>query len=114
MSYDTPTRCNMRLKVTGCSFKDRQTLLQKTVCHNITNGWLEREPNCPFDRNAIRVMTRIDGQPACIGYIDRETAKTLGPFMDTGRTIYCDRLTIIGGTPHKPTYGCMIDISFFA
>lgn len=55
------------------------------VDHKLDEGaWLrmEREPNNPHDTNAIQVLTKNGAQ--MIGYVAREKAEFLAPFMDIG------------------------------
>ena len=45
---------------------------------------LVREPNNPYDPNAIKIMKGIQ-----IGYVKKELAVTLAPLMDVGRDVTC-------------------------
>ena len=66
--------------------------------------WLEREPQNPYDPNAIIVKV-AHGQ---IGYVPRAVAARLcadGRIPDSGHIF-----ALFGGTPGKPTYGAIIEI----
>jgi hypothetical protein len=71
--------------------------------------WLLREPNNPYDTNAVSVW----GQAGeLIGYINRELAVDLAPQMDRGVWIEVTISELTGGTPDNPTLGCNIYLEF--
>lgn len=63
-------------KVAGVTFDNRQAILAKLVYGETIQ--LRREPENPYDRNAIRVE-RLNGEQ--IGYLNRSMAARLAPFF---------------------------------
>ncbi len=63
-------------KVAGVTFNNRQAVVARLVPSETIQ--LRREPNNPYDRNAIRVE-RLNGQQ--IGYLNRNMAARLAPFF---------------------------------
>ena len=61
--------------------EDRQKNIKMFGCKDIGTFALAREPNNPYDPNAIRVEL---GE-YLLGYVPRADAKELAPMMDTGR-----------------------------
>lgn len=45
---------------------------------------LEREPENPYDENAIKVLYDLDGESLHIGYIAKEDAAFIAPHLDEG------------------------------
>ena len=77
--HQTPSTSGkvIETRVVGVTFEGRQAVVallqfRETVV-------LKREPDNPYDANAIRVE-RLDG--AQIGYIPKEMAITIAPLMD--------------------------------
>lgn len=69
---------------------------------------LVREPNNPYDRNAIAVYVSA-GQ---IGYVPREDAEVHAPDMDDGATATARVVKINGGTPDAPSLGVVIEVDW--
>lgn len=67
---------------------------------------LRREPDNPYDGNAIAVYTAEGEQ---IGYLNRETAKEFAECMDDGERVSATLDKIIGGDGYS--YGCIIDLA---
>ena len=61
--------------------EDRQKNIKMFGCKDIGTFALVREPDNPYDPNAIRVEL---GE-YLLGYVPRADAKELAPMMDTGR-----------------------------
>ena len=77
---------NMFSKVVGVSFNDNQSKIMKifeSVEYTKEPIMLQlvREPNNPYDTNAIKV-----GE---IGYLSKEVASQLSPLMDKGVKLNC-------------------------
>jgi hypothetical protein len=65
-------------RVAGVTFEGRQSVIARlSIGENIL---LRREPNNPYDPNAIRVECQDGWQ---IGYLNRHLAAMLAPFFDT-------------------------------
>lgn len=45
---------------------------------------LEREPDNPYDENAVKVYMSVDDEPVWIGYIETTVAAEIAPEMDEG------------------------------
>lgn len=65
----------------GVTFDDAQENIKKFGCKDIGSFALVREPNNPYDPNAIRVCL---GKYK-LGYVPRGIAKELAPQMDAGK-----------------------------
>lgn len=93
---------NMLSKVVGVSFNDNQSKIMKifdSVEYTKTPILLQlvREPNNPYDSNAIKV-----GE---IGYLSKDIARDLAPLMDKGLRLSCRIQNI---THNKGTLGVNI------
>lgn len=64
-----------------------------------------REPNNPYDRNAIKVICEYQH----IGYIKADLAKDIAPLMDSGKQL-SGHITKITGGEDGLNYGCNIHI----
>jgi hypothetical protein len=70
--------------------------------------FLNREPDNPYDRNAIAVVTSDFDKK--IGYINSDLASSLAPLMDRGAFIDCYVAEITGGGPGQ-SYGVNIKLT---
>lgn len=100
----------LQLLITGCSFKNRQTKLAWIERHPRTRVWLEREPECIYDPNAVRVMAECP-KSDCIGYLSRDAASYFAPLLDKGMRIAVTRIEVVGSGKQQPK-GCRIDITW--
>jgi hypothetical protein len=71
------------IKLVGVTFKDAQNNIMTFGCKDIGSYSLVREPDNPYDPNAIRVAL---AGIVFLGYVPREVAKELAPLMDEGRS----------------------------
>lgn len=69
------------VRLTGVTYDDAQENIQLFGCKDIGSFALVREPDNPYDTNAIRV-TIGDKK---LGYIPKAQAKKLAPEMDAGK-----------------------------
>lgn len=102
-SIDTPT------KVVGVTKNNDEGVDIQNILPELEDGSklnFTREPNNPYDTNAIKVI--CDYQ--YIGYIKAELAEEIAPIMDSGKELKGYITQITGGTNGK-TYGCNIHIS---
>ena len=74
-------------KLAGVSFGDTQKNIKEFGCEDIGSYALIREPNNPYDPNAIKVSL-FDIWP--MGYIPGDLAKELAPLMDEGRSFLAE------------------------
>ncbi|WP_363321462.1 HIRAN domain-containing protein [Novosphingobium sp.] len=65
---------------------------------------LVREPNNPYDPNAI--AAHVNGM--CIGYIAREDAEALVGHMELGRVFKAQINELRGGMRDFPNFGCVL------
>jgi len=99
---------NIRTRIAGTSRR------QKWVWHleNDTPVYLEREPQNPYDPNAIAVYAEIPHHGhKQIGYIPREIAADIAPYLDQGYTSSARIIALFGGEPGKPTRGLALSIT---
>lgn len=68
---------------------------------------LKREPENPYDENAVAVL-RENGEQ--IGYLSRDHAEWVADVMDKGKEVKARISRITGGTRDKPTRGVVIDV----
>ena len=103
---ESEARCRtMNVAVVGVTFGSRQKTIRQL--YKGEQVQLQREPDNPYDRNAIRVQ-RINGDQ--IGYIARGLATSLSPRWDElGITTVPARVSCLkGGTPEQPTMGLLV------
>jgi len=95
---------SIETRVVGVTFENRQAVVAL-----LTEGErvsLVRDPENPFDSNAIKVV-RWDKKQ--IGFLDRELAKTMAPRMDRyGGTFKATVLRITGGYYPGSSLGVVI------
>ncbi len=76
---------------------------------------LKREPNNPYDRNAISVWIVVKmffvPKTVQIGYLGAEVVKELAPVMDNGGEVKAKITEITGGTKDKRESGINIEVS---
>ena len=68
---------------------------------------LIRDPANKYDKNAIKVHSSMGH----IGFIPREEAEGLAPFIDGGGKAEAYIAELIGGTPNKPTTGVILQVT---
>lgn len=83
----------------------RQELLKK--CQTKDRLQLIRDPENPYDKNAIKVCLATGEQ---IGFLRRELAEELAPKLDSGKKIEAFVSEVTGGEEDKFTLGCNIKI----
>jgi len=95
---------SIETRVVGVSFDNRQSVV--ALLSEGERVSLIREPDNPFDPNAIKVI-RWDRQQ--IGYLDRELAKILAPRMDYyGRPIKATVKRLTGGCYPGSSLGVVV------
>jgi len=97
---------NITTKLAGVTFGDAQENIKKFGCRDILSYALVREPDNPFDPNAIKVT--LFGI-WFMGYVPKKLAKILAPVMDAGTdlTAYFDCLN---KHPYRNTVGMTVII----
>lgn len=70
------------IKVKGVTFRDAQRNIKTFGCKDIGSYALVREPDNPYDPNAIRVAL---AGIVFMGYVPKDVARELAPLMDEGR-----------------------------
>lgn len=75
----------MYSKIAGITFDNRQYYARR--CYPGMRLTLRRNPNNPYDINAVEVRT-YDGLTQ-LGFIPKETAVTIARLMDTGHKLGC-------------------------
>ncbi len=91
-------------KVVGVTFEGRQEVVAR-----LQRGdriWLEREPDNPYDRDAIKV-SRENGEQ--IGYLNRHLAASLNPYFQAYGYPVRGRVSLLTGSGFGGySLGCMI------
>lgn len=101
-------------KIAGVTFDNRQRLIwrlkREGKLEEGTELILNREPNNPYDRNAVAVLT-VDGDH--LGYLPKDTvACKLAPKMDNGER-YVAYVTAVTGGDVGNAFGINIKIQSF-
>src|SRR6478752_872132 len=91
----------IRTKVRGVSFYTRQSII-RSCCNEGDALALIREPQNSKDPNAVKVCRLVmgDSQPIVgdqIGYVSRELAEEIAPFLDNGATATTQIIGVTGG-----------------
>jgi len=90
-------------KIAGVTFEGRQDIIRKLGPGSPL--FLERQPENPYDCNAIKLLT-ISGEH--IGYVGRVLAESLAESMDKGNKYECYVSELTGG--NDKNYGLNIKI----
>lgn len=97
-------------KVAGVTFENRQSTIRRLYrfgeLDEGTELILKREPDNPFDRNAVAVLTQ-EGES--LGYLSKDLAEQLSGNMDRGK-IYKAYVSAITGGDADNNYGINIQI----
>lgn len=91
-------------KIKGTSFERRQQYLRrlshiepKYICL-----YTVRQYDSEFDRNAIELHVSVnDSKSVCLGFVSKELAREISPFLDQGCWLVCMLETITGGGKKK-------------
>jgi hypothetical protein len=91
-------------KVVGVTFEGRQEVVARL--RRGDRVWLDREPDNPYDRNAITVC-RENGEQ--IGYLNRHLAASLNPYFQAYGYPVKGRVTLLtGGSYNGYSLGCLV------
>ncbi len=103
-------------KVTGVTQRNADGSLRQDIIEDLEDEWrargalklsLRREPDNPYDRNAVAVLDQEGRQ---IGYLSRQVASTVAPRLDRGEVVHAElRAVTGGGLTHN--YGVNIKIA---
>ena len=98
---------SIQTKLAGVTFGDCQANIKKWGCADIGTYAVIREPDNPYDPNAVRVsfLGAYD-----MGYLPRQVAATLAPMMDAGRTFLAEFVKINELAEIASTVGVTIKI----
>jgi len=75
------------IKIAGMSFNDCQKNIRQWGCADIGTYAVIREPDNPYDKNAVRVSLFGIHE---MGYLPSSVARKVAPLMDTGRTFLAE------------------------
>jgi hypothetical protein len=93
------------IRLAGVTFRDAQENIKTFGCEDIGSFALVREPENPYDPNAIRVEVAM----FFLGYIPKDDAKRLAPLMDVGRE-FLALFVRRNESPYHETVGLMVQI----
>ena len=102
-------------KIVGVTFSNDDGSHRQRIIAMCTLGeqlTLAREPDNPFDANAVRVYRTLTGQQ--LGHLSRELAATLVDDIEDWSAIGAEISSLTGGVPGKPTRGVNILIQYEA
>jgi hypothetical protein len=84
-------------KLKGVSFGDTQENIKKFGCSDIGSYALVREPENPYDPNAVSVrLGNIH-----MGYLPKSISQKLAPLMDNGRRFLAEFVSLNEFPPHE-------------
>src|SRR5690606_16829346 len=98
------------IHLAGESKKNRDGTSRQAEIKRCSEGepvQLVREPNNPYDRNAILVLS---ARGRGIGYISAEQCVWIAELIDKGRDCRAEIECIIGGEPGKPSVGVILQV----
>lgn len=108
-------KLSMRIRATGTTAGNIQERLgfMKQFPMNTMQAELVREPENPFDKNAIKIVIHLRSinRKTVIGYVPRGLAAGLAAVIDAGIQAKVELLQILGGYSYKESYGCLLGIS---
>lgn len=108
-------KLSMRIRATGTTAGNIQERLgfMKQFPINTMQAELVREPENPFDKNAIKIVIHLRSinRKTVIGYVPRGLAAGLAAVIDAGIQAKVELLQILGGYSYKENYGCLLNIS---
>lgn len=84
----------LNTRVSGVTFEGRQALIAQIDLSDPCR--LEPEPDNAYDKNAIAVKVAHNGAVWHIGYIPKEIAAQIAPYLD-GEALMCKLAEITGG-----------------
>lgn len=94
-------------KAVGVTFEGRQAILNKL--YNMPDHYislsLKREPNNPYDSNAIKIIAKAEGIEHHIGYMPKETSAYVAPMLDADYKSVAFFDNIYKGTRQNSYYG---------
>lgn len=96
-------------KVAGISKEGRQGIV-KQHCKVGQTVFLKREPQNPYDKNAIGVWIQAGMTQKQIGYIPDGTNRRFAAAMDRGKNLRAKIKNITGGTKEHKTIGVNLEI----
>lgn len=107
-------KLSMVIRVAGTMAENRQERLGflKQFPVESLQAELVREPESPFDKNAIKIVIHLltINRKTVIGYVPKGLASSLAPVLDAGIQVKAELLQIIGGYSYKESYGCLLNI----
>ncbi len=108
-------KLSMRIRAMGVTAGNIQERLgfMKQFPVNTMQAELVREPENPFDKNAIKIVIHLRSinRKTVIGYVPRGLAAGLAAVIDAGIQAKVELLQILGGYSYKENYGCLLNIS---
>lgn len=108
-------KLSMRIRAMGTTAGNIQERLGfiKQFPINTMQAELVREPENPFDKNAIKIVIHLRSinRKTVIGYVPRGLAAGLAAVIDAGIQAKVELLQILGGYSYKENYGCLLNIS---
>ena len=108
-------KLSMRIRAMGVTAGNIQERLgfMKQFPVNTMQAELVREPENPFDKNAIKIVIHLRSinRKTVIGYVPRGLAAGLAAVIDAGIQAKVELLQILGGYSSKENYGCLLNIS---
>ena len=108
-------KLSMKIRAVGTTAGNIQERLgfMKQFPVDTMQAELVREPENPFDKNAIKIVVHLRSinRKTVIGYVPGGLAAGLAAVIDAGVNVKAELLQILGGYSYKESYGCLLDIT---
>ena len=108
-------KLSMKIRAVGTTAGNIQERLgfMKPFPVDTMQAELVREPENPFDKNAIKIVVHLRSinRKTVIGYVPGGLAAGLAAVIDAGVNVKAELLQILGGYSYKESYGCLLDIT---
>lgn len=104
----------LQTKVAGVTFEGRQNILALLATYpvNLIRVELYREPQNPYDKNAVAVVATVSGRfKAKLGYLPASVASVVSAVLDKGLAVHAEQLRIVGGCDTFQNYGARITVA---
>lgn len=98
-------------KVHGTTYENRQDTLRSLLnCHEQDiRLFFQREEDNVYDKNAIRIIAEVkDKYEAQIGYVSREWARRIAPYLDQGH----EAMVLISQITGDPERGRFLGVNY--
>lgn len=102
----------INFNIAGVTHENRQGYIQYLRKHKNAFLIYVRENKNEYDENAIKILDYVpNGKCVPLGYVPRETAKKIAPYVDKGYKLYTHSYNIVGG--YGLNLGVQVEVSLY-